>query len=73
MPTIVRCIEDTYKPLPVHPMGLFAAAARAVAFRRWCELMGYEELIDLKCYTQMADYRDFRFPYRFEKLYFDEV
>ena len=27
------------------------------------------ELIDLKRYTQMADFGDFRFPYRFEKLY----
>ena len=26
-------------------------------------------LIDLKSYTQMADFGDFRFPYRFDKLY----
>ena len=30
------------------------------------------ELIDLKSCTQMAGFGDFRFPYRFEKLYYDE-
>ena len=34
---------------------------------------GGGELIDLKSYTQMTDFRDFRYPYRFEKLYFDDV
>ena len=31
------------------------------------------ELINLKSYTQMADSEDFRFPYRFKKLYLVEV
>ena len=31
------------------------------------------DVIGLKGRTQMADFVDFRFPYRFAKLYFDEV
>ena len=29
--------------------------------------------VDLKSYTKKADFEDFRFPYMFEKLYFDDV
>ena len=34
---------------------------------------GVGDLIDLKGYTQIADFEDFRFPYRFGKLYSAEV
>ena len=57
---------------PLAGLALAAAelAVRVVAHSMYLiEDKGVDELIDLKGYAQMVDFEDFRFPYRFEKLY----
>ena len=60
-----------------HQEGQNVCSTRDVKFR-WQDntarrVKGGGEVIDLKSFTQMTDFRDFRYPYRFETLYCVEV